>query len=321
MTQATGKRRGHGEDSVYWDESKSRYVGAVSLGFSASGTRIRKKVSGRTKTEVRDKLRELHQQVDSGLRPRRRYTVGDALEDWLAHGVDGLAARTVTLYRGTIVKALDEELGAVRLTELTASDVQGALAAMASRLSTRTVQIAHNVLVRAIRHAERDDLVGRNVAALIDTPKGQASGRPSKSLTLEQAVALMAAAKGTRLEAYIVLSLLSGLRTEEARALRWDHVVAWADGQWQPVSEAGFDHEQLAVFVGGPIGPAGIRRRRSPGGRWRCRASALRCCASIGCGRRRTGSRQGRCGRTTAWCSLRLSGRRWMITMCGGSSG
>jgi integrase len=249
MTQATGKRRGHGEDSIYWDESKNRYVGAVSLGFSASGTRIRKKVSGRTKTEVRDKLRELHQQVDSGLRPRRRYTVGDALEDWLAHGMGGLAPRTVTLYRGTIVKALDEELGAVRLAELTASDVQRALAAMASWLSTRTVQIAHNVLVRAIRQAERDDLVVRNVAALVKPPKGQQGGRPSKSLTLEQAVALMAAAEGTRLEAYIVLSLLSGLRTEEARALRWDHVVAWVDGQWQPVSEAGFDHEQLAVFV------------------------------------------------------------------------
>jgi hypothetical protein len=143
--------------------------------------------------------------------------VGDALEDWLAHGVDGLSERTVKLYRGTIVKALNEELGRIRLTELTASDVQGALAALASRLSTRTVQIAHNVLVRAIRHAERDDLVGRNVAALVDAPKGQLAGRPSKSLTLEQAVALMGAAQGTALEAYIVVSLLSGVRTEEAR--------------------------------------------------------------------------------------------------------
>ena len=249
MTQATSKRRGHGEDSIYWDASKGRYTGAVSLGFSPAGTRIRKKVSGRTKAEVRDKLRELHQQVDSGLRPRRRYTVGDALEDWLAHGVDGLSARTVTLYRGTIVKALTEQLGAVRLTELTAGDVQGALAAMAPRLSTRTLQIAHNVLVRAIRQAERDDLVARNVAALVKPPKGQLGGRPSKSLTLEQAIALMAAAEGTRLEAYIAVSLLTGLRTEEVRALRWDHIVAWADGQWQPASEAGFDHEQLAVFV------------------------------------------------------------------------
>ena len=45
------------------------------------------------------------------------------------------------------------------------------------------------------------------------------------------------------------MSLLSGMRTEEARALRWDHVVAWVSGQWVPVAEAGFDHEQVAVFV------------------------------------------------------------------------
>ena len=75
MTHAMSKRRGQGEDSIYWDASKNRYVGAVSLGFSPAGTRIRKKVTGRTKTEVRDKLRELHKQVESGLRPRRRYTV------------------------------------------------------------------------------------------------------------------------------------------------------------------------------------------------------------------------------------------------------
>jgi integrase len=221
----------------------------VSLGFSPAATRIRKKVTGRTKTEVRDKLRELHRQVEGGLRPRRRYTVEDALEDWLAVGLDGLSARTVTLYRGTVAKALREELGAVRLTDLTAADVQRALTSIASRMSTRTVQIAHNVLVRAIRQAERDDLVGRNVASLVKPPKGQGAGRPSKSLTLEQAVSLMAAARGTRLEAYVVLSLLSGVRTEEARALRWDHVVAWVSGQWVPVAEAGFDHEQVAVFV------------------------------------------------------------------------
>jgi hypothetical protein len=159
LTQASlSKRRGQGEDSIYWDASKNRFVGAVSLGFTPSGTRIRKKVVGRTKTEVRDKLKELHKQVESGLRPRRRYTVGDALDDWLAVGVNGLSARTVTLYRDTIAKALREELGTVRLTDLTAGNVQGALTALAARSSSRTVQIAHNVLVRAIRQAERDDL-------------------------------------------------------------------------------------------------------------------------------------------------------------------
>ena len=120
--------------------------------------------------------------MESGLRPRRHYTVGDALDDWLAVGVDGLSARTVTLYRDTIGKALREELGTVRLTDLTAGDVQVALAAMASRVSTRTVQIAHNVLVRAIRQAERDDLVARNVAALVKPPRDKVpGGRRSRS--------------------------------------------------------------------------------------------------------------------------------------------
>jgi integrase len=249
MTVVSGKRRGRGEDSIFWDEAKNRYAGVVSLGYSASGTRVRRKVMGRTKTEVREKLRELHAQVESGVRPRRHYTVNDALDDWLENGLDGLAPATVTVYRNTIAKALRAELGTVKLTALTAGTVQKALANIGSGRSTRTVQMAHNVLVRAIRHAERDDLVGRNVAALVKPPKGQLGGRPSKSLTLEQAVALMAAARETRLEAYIVLSLLSGLRTEEARALRWDHVVAWVSGQWVPAQEAGFDHEQVAVFV------------------------------------------------------------------------
>ena len=109
MTHATSTRHGHGEDSIYWDATKNRYVGAIDLGLSPAGTRIRKKVRG--KTEVRDKLRELHKEIEAGLRPRRRYTVGDAIEDWLANGLDGLSERTVTLYRGTIAKALNEELG------------------------------------------------------------------------------------------------------------------------------------------------------------------------------------------------------------------
>jgi integrase len=114
-------------------------------------------------------------------------------------------------------------IGSRRLRELTADDVRQALAAMAARYSTAAVAMGHNALTRVIRHAEGRDLVGRNVATLVDTPKGQA-GRPSKSLTLDQASALLGAAAGTRMHAYIALCLATGIRTEEARALRWEHI-------------------------------------------------------------------------------------------------
>jgi integrase len=83
--------------------------------------------------------------------------------------------------------------------------------------------MAHNTLERAIRHAEANDYVRRNVVALVKPPIGQ-PGRPSRSLTLEQAASLLAAADTSPLGAYVVLCLLTGVRTEEARALSWDHV-------------------------------------------------------------------------------------------------
>ncbi|MEW9533131.1 tyrosine recombinase XerC [Microbispora sp. NPDC049125] len=105
-------------------------------------------------------------------------------------------------------------------------------------------------LKRAIRQAQARDMVLRNVAELVTTPKGKA-GRPSKALTLAQAKALLTAAESSSLHAYVLLSLMTGIRTEEARALRWDHVVAWVDkvDGWRPVANVGFDHKRFAIYV------------------------------------------------------------------------
>jgi integrase len=115
------------------------------------------------------------------------------------------------------------QIGSKPLKELTAGDVRAGLDALSGGLSTRYLQIAKNSLARAIRFAEAHDLVGRNVATLVDPPTG-ALGRPSRSLTLEQSLALLQAARESQLNAYIVLSLTVGVRTEEARELRWDHL-------------------------------------------------------------------------------------------------
>ena len=217
----SGPRRGHGEDSIYYDRANHAWVGAVSLGHKG-GKRVRRKVTGKTKTEVKAKLRQLRQEVAAGVTSSATYTVGDALDDWLAAGLNGRSKRTVELYRDT-VKPMRVQLGDVKLKELNAGDVQAALDALTSDLSTRSLQIIRNCLERAIRHAEIRDLIGRNVAGLVKAPRGR-SGRPSKSLSLDQARAVLHAAKPYPLYAYVVLSVTTGLRTEELRVLRWNEV-------------------------------------------------------------------------------------------------
>jgi integrase len=249
MTEASAKRRGHGEDAIYFAAAKNRYVGAVSLGYTPEGKRIRRKVYGRTKKDVRDKLKALHQELEAGVRSPAGYTVRDAVEDWLREGLDGRSERTRALYEGLLEPVL-ASIGSRLLRDLSTSDVRSALRQLNSRYSTRSLQITRNSLDRAIQHAQADDLVARNVAALVKPPRGRA-GRPSKSFTLEQAKVLLAVTEGTRMHAYVALSLLAGIRTEEARALRWDHVVTWADDSagWQPVTTAGFDCGGKGLFA------------------------------------------------------------------------
>jgi integrase len=65
-------------------------------------------------------------------------------------------------------------------------------------------------------------------------PPPRRAGRPSKSLTLEQASRLLMAAEGTSMHAYIVVPLLTGARTEELRALTWSHVDLEGDARGIP---------------------------------------------------------------------------------------
>jgi integrase len=84
----------------------------------------------------------------------------------------------------------------------------------------------HQILERAMRHAQARDRVRRNVASLIILPEGQ-EGRPSKAMTLDQTVTLLdevGPGSTHRLAAYVALSLLSDVRTEEARAITWADV-------------------------------------------------------------------------------------------------
>src|SRR5215472_3217479 len=124
----------------------------------------------------------------------------------------------------------------------------------------------------------------RSAAALADTPKGQ-DGRPSKSLTLDQAVAVITAARtlpvmelrpglkdvrrpAELMYAYIVLSLLCGIRTEEARALRW---ATWTWTATRPPARrcrrtwpcGGRSARTARPRPGGPAAPSASPRQRS----------------------------------------------------------
>ncbi|EPH46826.1 site-specific integrase [Streptomyces aurantiacus] len=222
-TPARRSRAGHGDDSIYWDKSKNRYIGAVSLGYTPSGSRKRPKVSGKTKTEVRRKLRELRKELARGARAPASYTVTQAVNDWLSQGLKGKEATSIGTYRSLADNHIIPYLGVAKLKDLEADDVDEWLEGRAEVLATRSLRMVRSILRRSIAHAQRRGRAVRNVADLVDLPEGR-PGRPSKSLSLEQGEAVLRAMEGTWIHTYVVLSLLVGVRPEEARALTWRHI-------------------------------------------------------------------------------------------------
>jgi integrase len=226
------------------------FTGAISLGFDGRGVRQRIKRKAKTKAAVKDRLIQAVKDLEFGIEASDACTVADAVRDWLDKGTRNLGVGTVAGYRILADQHLIPVIGAAKLKRLSADDVDTWLEGLAGKLSTRSLQAVHSILRRAIRQAQTRDKVGRNVAELVTTPKGR-PGRPSRSLTLDQATAVLEQAQASPLYAYVVVSLLTGIRTEEARELRWDHAVAWDDDSatWQPVTEAGFAHVRFAIYV------------------------------------------------------------------------
>ncbi len=217
-------RRSRGDGGLSWDSTRKRWIASLTVGYTPQGKRIVKRGSGRTKTEAQRKLREIIRDYEDGLiTDGQGYTVAQAVQDWLQFGLPGRDEDTIAKCTSLASTHVIPDLGARKLRELSPDEVDRWLAVKARTLSTSTLSILHSILKRAINRAQARNKVKRNVVLLCDIPQGT-TGRPSKSLTFAQAAALLTGAEATSLYAYIVVSLLTGARTEELRALTWSHV-------------------------------------------------------------------------------------------------
>ncbi|WP_426566337.1 tyrosine-type recombinase/integrase [Angustibacter sp. McL0619] len=217
-------RRARGEGTCYFEQARSRWVAEANLGFDARGKPDRVRRTGKSKSAALASLKKaLKAREDGDDVGPVDYRVRDALADWLRFGLPRADKSTVAKCKSLCRVHIEPALGKRRLRELTSKDVERWLEATATVLATSSLRHAHSCLNRAVKHAMKHDLVRRNVVELCEIPNGR-PGRPSKALTAAQAEAVLRAARGSQLHEYIVVSLLTGARTEEMRELRWSHV-------------------------------------------------------------------------------------------------
>jgi hypothetical protein len=102
------------------------------------------------------KLQALHRELEAGLRVSATYTVASCIRDWLDDGLTTRQASTVENYRCLADHAIGK-LGAVKLKDLTARQVQKALTELSASRSTRPLRppLLSTRLTRSLAHGEQ----------------------------------------------------------------------------------------------------------------------------------------------------------------------
>jgi integrase len=225
MAQTTRRRgrRFDGEGTVYREGDWWR--AALRLG---DGRRIRRRAA--SEAEAYAELEQMRAAHGLGLAVPSGDQLGGYLEWWLQMqaakvGTDDrdMSVNTYLNYRwalGPVIKAH----GGRRLRDLEPEHVEMVLARMAAEgRARRSVVRVRTVLAQALDTAQKRGKVHRNVARLAEMPR--TTPPPEKrALGVDQAAALLDAAKGDPVEAFIITGLMLGLRPGELLGLRWRQV-------------------------------------------------------------------------------------------------
>ncbi len=234
MTPRKRPRRERGAGSLYQRASDGLWMGELVVGYRADGRKRVKTVSSKDQATVVRKLRDLRRQLDEhGDIP----TASTTVERWLTRWLDEVAAprlrpNTLVGYRADVRLHIAPAVGRYRLDKLTPAHVRAMGQEIVAKGNSSTTALrCHRVLSKALTDAQREGLVVRNVAALVDAPRRAVSSRGA--LSAAQGIALLRAVEVDPLGSRWAAALLTGARQGELLGLERDRVGDVLDLSWQ----------------------------------------------------------------------------------------
>jgi integrase len=229
-------RRGRGDGGIYRDPERNRWVGQLDLGVGPDGTRLRRKVVGRTKSDVAAKLRDLRKEHDGrpGTTPGLQ-TVGELAARWLDTAVRARHEEGSPMwetYQYVIDHHIAPGLGHRQLRAVTPDDVDRFLIDRAKKGYSRSVvRRVRNTLSQVFRWGVRRRQCSWDPASFAELPPASVYAaatprvnRTPRALRPDEARRFIKAATDDRNEALLLVAICTGLRPGELLALHWEDV-------------------------------------------------------------------------------------------------
>lgn len=234
------KRRGNGEGCIY--KRKNGWAAVVSDGTDPkTGKTKRKFLYGKTREEVKEKLRNIqNQQATGGIVDAGRLNLATWVTTWCnAYAKPNIKPSTYDSYMQQIRCHIIPELGGILLKRLTTTDIQcfytkllesgnkskvqdpdtGELVERGGGLAASTVVRIHNILNEALEQAKNENKILVNPVTAAKPPRVEK--KEMKVLSQDQVGIFLEKSKDYRYYGAYVLAVTSGMRRGEVLGLPW----------------------------------------------------------------------------------------------------
>jgi len=209
------KRRANREGSI-----TLRKDGRWHARLSVNGRRL--SYYAHTQRECQAWLLEMrHQQGEGLLTEAGRTLLSDYLAYWLQTVKVSLRPKSWVQYEAVCRLHIIPALGETPLEELRPVQLQAVYNRHLRQdgKASRTAQLMHAILHRALSQAVRWQMITRNPVDAVDAPRPPR--REMRSLSVDEVGRLLEAARGDRLEVLWALAVHTGMRLGELLGLRW----------------------------------------------------------------------------------------------------
>ena len=211
----------------------STYSVVVDTGRDENGKRKQKWFNGYKSSKEAEKalIKILNQLEDNSYLDVEKMTVREYLKNWLETYVDvNLSKTTARGYRVNIEKHIIPSLGNIPLHKLQPIHIQDLYNKKVKNgrcdgkggLSAKSVIYIHRVLRKALSQAVKLQILSKNAADFVDTPKKKTY--QAKILNEDEIQLLLNAFRGTNIFIPVVLAISTGLRRGESLGLRWGDI-------------------------------------------------------------------------------------------------
>jgi len=186
------------------------------------------------KKDAEKELRRIFEAMDRNeYAEATKLNIGELLQQWLTTVRGQISPKTHDRYTEIVNHYLTPAFGATPLSKLQPINIQNAYNVWENSgrrdgkeggLSPRSRLHIHRVLSCALKYAVRIQLLNRNPADSVNTPR--VKKKPITTLSIDQATTLLTTFKQTHPRLYwpVLLALVTGMRRGEILALRWKNV-------------------------------------------------------------------------------------------------